>query len=78
MPALQVLAAMVRSGDSLLALKSAMRKLPQTLINVTVPEGFVLEDCEAAEAERQRVEDILGIQGALGLETFWHGSHSSE
>ena len=65
--ALQVLAAMVRSGDSLLALKSPMRKLPQTLINVTVPEGFVLEDCEAAEAERQRVEDILGSRGRLVL-----------
>jgi phosphoglucosamine mutase len=65
--ALQVLAAMVRSGDSVLALKSAMRKLPQTLINVTVPEGFVLEDCEAAEAERQRVEDILGSRGRLVL-----------
>ena len=65
--ALQVLAAMVRSGDSLLALKGAMRKLPQTLINVTVPEGFVLEDCEAAEIERQRVEDILGSRGRLVL-----------
>ena len=65
--ALQVLAAMVRSGDSLLALKSAMRKLPQTLINVTVPEGFVLEDCEAAEVERQRVQDILGSRGRLVL-----------
>jgi phosphoglucosamine mutase len=57
----------VRSGDSLLALKSPMRKLPQTLINVTVPEGFVLEDCEAAEAERQRVEEILGSKGRLVL-----------
>ena len=65
--ALQVLAAMVRSGDSLLALKGAMRKLPQTLINVTVPEGFVLEDCEAAETERRRVEDILGSRGRLVL-----------
>ena len=65
--ALQVLAAMVRSGDSLLALKGAMRKLPQTLINVTVPEGFVLEDCEAAEIERQRVQDILGSRGRLVL-----------
>ena len=65
--ALQVLAAMVRSGDSLLALKGAMRKLPQTLINVTVPEGFVLEDCEAAEVERQRVQDILGSRGRLVL-----------
>ena len=65
--ALQVLAAMVRSGDSLLALKGAMRKLPQTLINVTVPEGFVLEDCEAAEIERQRAEDILGSRGRLVL-----------
>ncbi len=62
---LQVLAAMVRSGDSLLTLKSAMHKLPQTLINVAVPEGFVLEDCEAAEVERQRVEDILGSRGRL-------------
>ena len=65
--ALQVMAAMVRSGDSLLALKSAMHKLPQTLINVAVPESFALENCEPDEAERRRVEDILGSRGRLVL-----------
>ena len=50
---------MARSGESLLALKSAMHKLPQTLINVTVPEGFVLEQSDAVHAESQRVQALL-------------------
>ena len=65
--ALQIVAAMAASGEGLLALKSALRKLPQTLINVSVPEGFVLEDCEAAVAESKRVEDVLSGRGRLVL-----------
>ena len=65
--ALQVAAAMAGAGESLLALKSALHKLPQTLINVSVPAGFVLEDCEAAVAESKRVEEVLSGRGRLVL-----------
>ena len=65
--ALQVVAAMARSGESLLALKSAMHKLPQTLINVTVPEGFVLEQSNAVQQESQRVQALLEGRGRLVL-----------
>ena len=65
--ALQVVAAMARSGESLLALKSAMHKLPQTLINVTVPEGFVLEQSDAVQQESQRVQSLLEGRGRLVL-----------
>ena len=65
--ALQVAAAMAAAGETLLALKSALHKLPQTLINVPVPAGFVLEDCEAAVAESKRVEEVLSGRGRLVL-----------
>ena len=60
-------AAMARSGESLLALKSAMHKLPQTLINVTVPEGFVLEQSDPVQQESQRVQALLEGRGRLVL-----------
>lgn len=65
--ALQVVAAMARSGESLLALKSAMHKLPQTLINVTVPEGFVLEQSDPVQQESQRLQALLEGRGRLVL-----------
>ena len=65
--ALQVVAAMARSGESLLALKSAMHKLPQTLINVTVPDGFALEQCDPVQEESHRVHALLEGRGRLVL-----------
>ena len=65
--ALQVVAAMARSGETLVALKSALHKLPQTLINVVVRDGFVLEEAEAVTAARQQVETVLGDRGRLVL-----------
>jgi phosphoglucosamine mutase len=65
--ALQVVAAMARSGESLLALKSAMHKLPQTLINVTVPDGFALEQCDPVQEESHRVQALLEGRGRLVL-----------
>ena len=61
--ALQAKAAMARSGETLVALKSALHKLPQTLINVVVRDGFVLEESEAVTAARQQVETALGDRG---------------
>ena len=65
--ALQVLAAMVEGQKSLLTLKSALRKLPQTLINVPVGEGFQLEACSAALEESERVSAALHGRGRLVL-----------
>ena len=65
--ALQVIAAMARSGESLRALKSALYKLPQTLINVMVPKGFALESCEPVLEESRRVEQQLAGRGRLVL-----------
>jgi len=65
--ALQVMAAIARSGESLLSLKSGLHKLPQTLINVAVPAGFRLDTCEAALAESRRVESVLSGRGRLVL-----------
>ena len=65
--ALQVLAAMVQGKESLLTLKSALRKLPQTLINVPVGEGFSLEACGAALEESERVSATLKGRGRLVL-----------
>ena len=65
--ALQVIAAMARSGESLRALKSTLYKLPQTLINVMLPEGFTLESCEPVIEESRRVEQQLAGRGRLVL-----------
>ncbi|MED5315158.1 MAG: phosphoglucosamine mutase [Pseudomonadota bacterium] len=65
--ALQVVAAMARSGETLVALKSALHKLPQTLMNVGVRDGFVLNAAEAVTLARQEVEAVLGDRGRLVL-----------
>ncbi len=65
--ALQVLAAMIGSGESLLSLKSGMRKLPQTMINVPIAAGFELTQCAPALAESERVEALLADRGRLVL-----------
>ena len=65
--ALQVMAAMARSGEALVALKSALHKLPQTLINVEVRDAFVLGESQVVAAARRRVEEALGDRGRLVL-----------
>ncbi len=65
--ALQVMAAMARSGEDLLRLKSGLRKYPQTLLNIAVPPDFRLEDCAEALQESQRVESVLAGRGRLVL-----------
>ena len=63
--ALQVMAAVVRSGESLLNLKSGLYKYPQTLLNVTVSSDFRLNECTAALEESRRVEAELAGRGRL-------------
>jgi phosphoglucosamine mutase len=65
--ALQVLAAMIGSGESLIALKNGMHKLPQTMINVPIAAGFELTQCAPALAESARVEALLAGRGRLVL-----------
>ena len=65
--ALQVVAAMARSRETLVTLKSALHKLPQTLMNVGVRDGFVLNAAEAVTLARQEVEAVLGDRGRLVL-----------
>ena len=65
--ALQVLAAMVGSGESLITLKNGMRKLPQTMINVPIAAGFELAQCDSALSESARVEALLAGRGRLVL-----------
>jgi phosphoglucosamine mutase len=65
--ALQVLAAMIGSGGSLLTLKNGMHKLPQTMINVPIAAGFELSQCAPALAESERVEALLAGRGRLVL-----------
>ena len=61
------MAAMARSGETLVELKSALHKLPQTLMNVGVRDGFVLNAAEAVTLARQEVEAVLGDRGRLVL-----------
>ena len=61
------MAAMARSGEALVALKSALHKLPQTLINVEVRDAFVLGESQVVAAARRRVEEALGDRGRLVL-----------
>jgi phosphoglucosamine mutase len=65
--ALQVLAAMIGSGESLLTLKNGMHKLPQTMINVPIAAGFELAQCAPALAESARVEALLAGRGRVVL-----------
>jgi phosphoglucosamine mutase len=64
--ALQVLAAMVKSGQPLATLRRGMTKYPQLLVNVRVERGFDLERCtpvwdavRAAEAELSATGRVL-------------------
>ena len=65
--ALQVMPAVVRSGESLLNLNSGLYKYPQTLLNVTVSSDFRLNECTAALEESRRVEAELAGRGRLVL-----------
>ena len=65
--ALQVLAAMIGSGESLITLKNGMHKLPQTMVNVPIAAGFELAQCTSALAESARVEALLAGRGRLVL-----------
>jgi phosphoglucosamine mutase len=65
--ALQVLAAMVRSGKPLHELKAGMKKYPQHMINVPVTRQIDLEITPAVQAAVRSVEQELAGRGRVLL-----------
>ncbi|MFA5626705.1 MAG: phosphoglucosamine mutase [Thiohalomonadaceae bacterium] len=65
--ALQVLAAMVQSGQNLRALKGGMRKYPQQMINVSLPSGFDVMTSASIQAAVCVAETALGQRGRVLL-----------
>jgi phosphoglucosamine mutase len=63
--ALQVLAAIRRSGLSLPELAADLQLMPQSLINVRVERGFGWEGHRALAAAREEVERELGDDGRI-------------
>jgi len=65
--ALQVLAEMRRTGKSLNALKSGMKKYPQVLINIRTEIKFNLEGNEVIKKAVETIEKKLGDKGRVLL-----------
>lgn len=65
--ALQVLDAMVRSGQSLNVLKSGMNKYPQCLVNVTLDQQMNVMELESVKNAVSDVESELGSNGRVLL-----------
>ena len=63
--ALQVLAAMRRSGLSLEALVKPLKMYPQTMINVRVEKGFDWQNHAGLNAAKVEAEKILGDTGRI-------------
>ena len=58
--ALQVLAVMVTTGESLHALKAGMQKFPQSMINIPLPRRIDLERCSSVQDAVRSAETQLG------------------
>jgi phosphoglucosamine mutase len=65
--ALQVLAEMWRTGQTLHELKQGMEKYPQTLINVKIKERVKLDSIPAVQQVKDEVERELGQSGRVLL-----------
>ncbi|HET7307402.1 MAG TPA: phosphoglucosamine mutase [Gammaproteobacteria bacterium] len=65
--ALQVLAAMVESGQKLADLKHGMEKFPQHMINVPLAKRFDLGRSTSVKAAVTKAEDKLGDNGRIVL-----------
>ncbi len=65
--ALQVLEAVVSTGNSLRSLKSGMSKYPQTLINVRIEKGMNVMEMDAVQQAVKDVETELGESGRVLL-----------
>jgi len=65
--ALQVLAVMVATGQSLHTLKSGMQKFPQSMINIPLPRKIDLEHCLSVQDAVRSAETQLGRLGRVLL-----------
>jgi len=65
--ALQVLAAMVKTGYSLQTLKSGMQKYPQCMINVPLAHGFDVDACVEIKSAIRDAEEGMADQGRVLL-----------
>ena len=65
--ALQVLAAMVNSGQSLYTLKRGMTKFPQTMINVRLEKRFAPDDSDLVQNAVRDVESQMAGRGRVLL-----------
>ena len=65
--ALQVLAAVQKSGCSLNELKAGMTKYPQYMVNVKVEKPFNVDDSAELQAAMKRAENQLGDDGRILL-----------
>jgi phosphoglucosamine mutase len=63
--ALQVLAALQRSGRTLAQMLEGVSLFPQTLINVRVQKGFDWQTHAGLQAERARIEPELAGRGRV-------------
>jgi phosphoglucosamine mutase len=63
--ALQMLAAVKRSGKSLAELCSDLKMFPQKLINVKIPKGFDWKQHQPLQLAQNKVEQALGRDGRV-------------
>ena len=63
--ALQVLAALRHSGQTLSGITSDMQLWPQTLLNVKIAPGFDWKASKSLMAEKERAESELGEAGRV-------------
>lgn len=63
--ALQVLAAIRHSGNTLAGMTADMQLWPQTLLNVRIPAGFDWQTSRALLGEKERAEAELGSTGRV-------------
>lgn len=65
--ALQVLKAIVETGETLAELRQGMTKMPQTMINVRMSQKVSIEGIESIDAAVAKTEGVLGSRGRVLL-----------
>lgn len=65
--ALQVLKAIVETGETLAELRQGMTKMPQTMINVRMSQKVSIEGVESIDAAVAKTESVLGSRGRVLL-----------
>jgi phosphoglucosamine mutase len=63
--ALQVLAAIIKSGKSLAELKKGMKKYPQCMVNVPIKEKVDISSCQPLQQAMRDVENTLSDSGRI-------------